>query len=270
MGLSESVVEALEGMINELFNPTKKRSSLHGLIKKMPLAEKFSEQDVERLEILGYVITLPNVFGKRVTITPEGIMIIELYREGRVSYEKLKDISYDRYRRFCFHKIERLRKKEELKPKHIAVLLFFLLNGSIGESKSYKVHSYEDLSYLERIVRSYLSDKHVDVEDNYALKYFLVEAKRILGDIAFNKKPDYYLKEDTLDYVIESIRSEVKKDTSFKKKWEHIKNSYKENITFLRTRGNSYYSTTWEMELDTKFLTESEHVRDVNLHERSS
>jgi len=268
MGLSESKVKALEVIIDELFNPTKKRSSLLRLMKKMPFVKSFPEQVVERLESLGYVITLPDTFGKRVTITPEGIMILEQYRKDQISYEKLKDVIYNRYRKFCFHKIERLRKKEKLKSKHIAVLLFFLLNGSIGESKSYKARSYEDLSYLERIVRSYLSDKHVDAEDNYALKYFLVEAKRILGDVAFNKKPDYYLREETLDHVIESIRNDVKKDASFQKKWERFKNCYKENVTFLRTRGNSYYSTTWEMELDTRFL--KEYLKDAKLHDYSS
>lgn len=259
MGLPESRARALEIIIDELFNPTKKRSSLLNLIKKAPFAEEFSKHDVERLETLGLVITLPDAFGKRVTITPEGIILLERLKKDNISYEELEKIAYNRYRNFCFHKIERLRKEEELKSKHIAVLLFFLLNGSIGEHNSYKVHSYEDYSNLERIVRSYLSDESVEIEDNYALKYYLVEAKRILGDIAFNKKPNYYLKEETLDYVIESVRKEVEKDRSFKQKWERFKNCYKDNITFLRTRGNSYYSTTWEMELDKKFLKESEY-----------
>lgn len=251
MSIPDSRIHALEVLIGKVFNPAKKRSTLLKIAREMPYAKDFSENDIEILESYGYVVTVPTTLGKRVTVTPEGLISLEQHEKG-ISDFNLKEMVYQSYRKYCFHKIERLKKKEELKPKHIGVLLFFLLNGSIGQNKSYKVRSYEDLSYLEGIVRSYISDSY-EVRDNYALKYYLVEAKRILGDIAVNKKPNYYLREETLGYVLESIGKEVKRDKSFHKRWERLKNAYRENGTLLRMRGNSYYTTSWEMELDRLF-----------------
>jgi hypothetical protein len=254
MNLPEDRGLALKMVIEEIFNPSRKRSSLLELTNRMPILNDFPKEDVKNLERQGYIISIPMALGNRLTITPEGIITIEGYGKDVQHGENFEKIAYDSYRKHCFHKIERLRKKEDLKPKHIGILLFFLLNGSIGKKKSYQVRSYEDSLCLEKIVRSYMTDEHITIEDNYALKYFLVEAKRILGDIAFNRKPHYYLKEETLDYVLDSIRNQVKGDAAFKERWARLKREYKENITFLRMRKNSNYATSWEMELNRKLL----------------
>ena len=254
MELPNQQIRALEIIIDRVFNPSKKRSSLLRLTRKMPYIKDFPKNDIDELEKQGHVVTLPTAFGDRVTITPEGIIFLESYKKYGSQLEKLKKVAYQSYKEHCFHKIKRLRKKEKLKTKHISILLFFLLNSSIGENKPYKISSYEDKSHLERIVRSYIYDKQFEVEDNYALSYYLVEAKRILGDIAFNKKPIYYLRKETLDYVLDSISMAVKNDSSFPERWRRLKKAYRESITFLRTRGNSYYTTSWEMELDKKFV----------------
>ena len=254
MNLPEDRGLALKMVLEEIFNPRRKRSSLLELTNRLPILNDFSKEDVKTLERQGYIISIHTALGNRLTITPEGIIAIEEYDTDAQLGENFRKIAYDSYRKHCFHKIERLRKKEDLKPKHIGILLFFLLNGSIGKKKSYKVRSYEDSLCLEKIVRSYISEEYTEIEDNYALKYFLVEAKRILGDVAFNKKPYYYLKEKTLDYVLESIQNQANQDRAFKKRWNRLKRAYRENITFLRMRENSYYTTSWEMELDSKFL----------------
>lgn len=257
MDLPGSPIQALQVLITKVFNPTKKRSSLLSITQKMPYANDFTRNDVERLESYGYIVTIPTASEKKVTITPEGIIGLEQYQNELSDFRILQEVAYKKYREFSFHKIERLRKEEKLKPKHIAVLLFFLLNGSIGLSKAYQVRSPDDSSYLEKIVGSFISDDY-EVSNDYTLKYYLVEAKRILGDVAFNKKPNYYLKEKTLDYVLNSIQKEVKGNRSFYLMWKRLKGAYRENVTFLRTRGNSYYTTKWEMELDRLFLNKNE------------
>lgn len=252
MNLLGSPAQALEVLIKKVFNPTKKRSSLLSITQKMPYAHDFAKNDVERLEYYGYIVTIPTASEKRVTITPEGLIGLERYQNKVSDYRILREVAYKNYREFCFHKIKRLRKEEKLKPKHIAVLLFFLLNGSIGPEKAYKVRSPDDSLYLEKIVGSFVSDNY-EVRNDYALKYYLVEAKRILGDVAFNKKPCYYLKQKTIDYVLESIRKEVKVNPNFYIMWKRLKGAYRDNVTFLRTRENSHYTTRWEMELDGLF-----------------
>ena len=256
MGLPRNRVIALRMVIEKIFNPSKKRSSLLQMTNSMPVVVDFPEEDVKNLERFGYVISIPTALGNRLTITPEGIIAIDVFEKDVCTVEALKGIAYDSYRKHCLHKINRLRRKEELLPKHAAVILFFLLNGSIGEGKAYQVRSYEDSLYLERIVRSYVTEEYAEVEENYALKYFLVEAKRILGNVAVNRKPYYYLREETLDYVLDSIHRHIKKDGVFRARWIRLKGKYKENITFLRMRRNSHYTTSWEMELDRRFLEE--------------
>lgn len=223
----------------------------------MPSVFLFSEKDVEYLESNGYVVTLPDGHSEKVTITPEGLVFL-ISLENRIDKaQQIKRFVCSMYKQHCFHQIERLKKKETLKPKHVGVLLFFLLNKSIGRENTYRIDNYEDKVCIDRVVQSYRNGPTSEIGETYSLRYYLVEAKRILGDIIYNDYPNYYIKRDSTDYVIESIAKAAQKDSKFSLRWKWLKEAYQANITYIRTRHNSFYSASWELELERRIFAES-------------
>jgi hypothetical protein len=242
--------KVLNQLIERIFNPLRTRGTLLKELRIMPLATDFVKEHLIKLDKLGYVAVLPDGAIERVTITPEGLVALAYIQGNFKESHLLENQMNKRYSEFCHHQINRLKKKELLKPKHIAVLLFLLLNGSIGKNNAYKVSSNEDVFCIERIVQCFLTGSISNIEDAYSLRYYLVEAKRILGNVVYNRSPSYFIQENGEGLILQSIQRSIKKDPDFIEKWERLKASYQSNITYLRAKQNSFYSATREYELD--------------------
>ena len=238
-------------LLEYFFNPTKKRSSLLKYMNKLPNLNLLNQFNIESLASNELILILPIGINKKILITPEGYMKYIKFIINEDEYNILIKIINDTYKKYSYHKLYRFKKEEMLKDKHIAILLFFLLNRSIDENNAYIINEIYDEDIIEKIVNAYLM-KNTQIIEYYALTYYLVETKRILGDIAFNKKPKYYLKSKHIDYIILSIKKQTKYDTLFNKKWFNLKNEYKKNLTILRSKNNSHYSLSWEISLDEK------------------
>jgi hypothetical protein len=260
-GFSEDYEEAIGQIIDEVFNPLKTRGSLLRIQREMPSSKDFPAESIKDLESLEYVVTLPSIHEERITITPEGLAYLA-NSEMNISLGTLQNLISSLYRKHCFHQIRRLGKKETLKPKHVGVILFFLLNGSIGEEKAYIVENSGDKECVDRVVRAFLGGSEARVDQSYALEYYLVEAKRILGDVIHNVRPKYFLKWQDLDYIVESVAKTSIKDLDFSTHWNSLVHEYHRNLTYLRSRKNSYHTASWEMELANRFLGQHLSLKD--------
>jgi len=262
---SESYEESIKQLVEEIFKPLKTRSSLLKAQRKMPNAAEFSEESLKELEVTGYVFRIPSIYEDKITITPEGLAFLAS-RETGLALDNFNKVIFDLYRKHCYHQIRRLVKKETLKPKHIAILLFFLLNGSIGYDKAYVLGvNKEDRDCIERVVVAYLESRTniLTVHENYSLDYYLVEAKRILGDVIYNDKPRYFLKREELSLILKAVQQATNHDSQFPTRWASLREEYRKNLTYLRSRNNSHYSASWALELDNLLLKTNNLAKDL-------
>jgi len=244
--LDEDYEKAILQLLELIFNPTKKRSTLLDTLGKLKNVENYPYTDI--LKEHNYIVVIPTGVNNKISITPEGI----IYISNLTNDEKnlLQQKVYDEYRNHTMHKLNLFYRKEALRRQHVAILLFLLLNNSISEDRAFIVQDISDKQYVEKIINPFLGKNENDIKSLYAFNYYLVEVKRILGNVVENKKNTYYLYEKSIPYIINSIKDVLNNEDISVQDWIDFKRNYKNNIAYLRINKNSHYKKSWENYLD--------------------
>jgi len=249
MGFHGDGLMATELIVKSIFNPAKKRSSRFAAFAKLPiipLAENDSLVNLARKS--GLILVLSVAKTTRFTVTPEAILALDVVGKdgdsGKLGFTEALVHLNEIYRELIFAKVVTGEKLKTLALKHIAIVLFLLMNGSVGEQKPCVADSQEKKFVIEEIVLSFIEGPEAQVKDIYAFSYYLVEAKEVLGDVIYNSASRYYVKSDSIDYVLDMMKRALAQVPNAKRRWEWMKASYDLNGSFLRAKGISFSRTS--------------------------
>lgn len=264
LGIASSYPDNLVQLINKIFNPKRKLSAINELIQSLPdlaiFHNEFDYLDVsfEALEKQHLLRIISTRKAKRVTVTPEGLILLSLletahqsgdhyYIDPNMMASKLTTL-IDLYDAKISAHLVRLEKsyREELRMSEIGLLLFFLINGSVSEEYPCVNVNIDVTQTIETIVRAYSGDTKGKRNEFHWRGWYLTEANRKLGGVLVNKEPNYYLKGDSVSFVEEEICSKVTKDidsyASFQKGWRRLLEEYQRGRPLLQRHSIAHFS----------------------------
>lgn len=264
LALAPTYPESLEQLVDALFDPKKKLSAIAGKVELLPNVSALStllisaKSSLEELRDRGLLWLIQTRRAKKVTITPEGLILLDLlasahlrgnhyYLDADLLGQKLSKL-LDMYGAKMLSQLAKVERsyREELNMAEVGLLLFFLINGSIGEEQACRNVDEETAQTVETIVRAYSgSDKRKRHELHWR-GWFLTEANRKLGGVLVNREPVYYLKPDSVSVVEDAIVSRVTKDsasfTSFLEGWRRLNEVYLTSRPVLEKHGIAHFS----------------------------
>ncbi len=262
--VSSDYKAGLVQLINTLFDPKKKLSAIAITIDSLPDTTAIIQDlnslspTLEELEDQGFLRIIHTRTAKKVTITPEGLTLLDLLETAHYSenhYYLDPDILAQRlsqllglYSQKISHHLVRLEKSQyaRINMAEVGLLLFFLVNGSIGEENACKNVDSETAQTIETIVRSFPGDSVAKRNELHWRGWYLTEANRKLGGVIVNQEPLYYLKPNAVSLVEDEVCSRVTKDansySSFLNGWQRLIKAYQKGRSLLEKQAIGHYS----------------------------
>lgn len=251
-------------LVDALFDPKKKLSAIMNRVKSLPDLEGIvSEFDhwglsPKDLEAQGFLRIIHTRTTEKITMTPEGLIFLGLldtaHSSGDYYYlnpdllaQRLADL-LSLYSTKMSSQLSRLEKshREKLSMAEVGLLLFFLINGSIGEEYPCNNVDTETAQTIETIVRAYTRDSKGKRNEFHWRGWYLTEANRKLGGVIVNQEPIYYLKSDTASIVEDEICARVTEDgdsySFFINGWQKLNEAYQKGRPLLEKHYIAHFS----------------------------
>ncbi len=262
--LSSDYKAGLVQLINTLFDPKKKLSAIAITVDGLPDSAAVVQDlnslspTLEELEDQGFLRIIHTRSEKKVTITPEGLVLLDLletphysgsycYLDPDILAQRLSEL-LGLYSQKISHHLIRLEKSHHarINMAEVGLLLFFLVNGSIGEENACNNVDSETAQTIETIVRSFLGDRVAKRNELHWRGWYLTEANRKLGGVIVNQEPIYYLKPNAVSLVEDEVSARVTEDANsysfFLNGWQRLIEAYQKGRSLLEKQAIGHYS----------------------------
>jgi hypothetical protein len=274
LGLSGGINDKIAKIFDLVFSPYRRKSSLLREIRRLPPVRFFEDVNrdgrtlLDSLENKGLLLLFSEE-EECVTLTPEGVAIALLaIKHGRDFLEcdrtcldevtQLNLLLYDHYRKHSMRQIQAftlsMRGQRLLGVTQLSITLFLLVNGSIGKARAFSIESSEAQNAAEEIIRSFVQDPRKPRKRVYPFNWYLTTAKKLMGDVFYNRYPLYYIYEDKVETVKGYVKTSVKRIGDFDERWHRLLNEYEKCRSVLRFHGVSYFSRSEVMELEQRLF----------------
>jgi len=274
LDLPHDIEESLPKIFDLFFNPFKKKSSLRDAVHRLPTVRNLIlHLDKDLLSFLTknkLLLTIIEGEEEYITLTPEGVAIAYLFSkygvDSTLSYdlmrsedqERIELVLYENYRKYSLRNLQRIahfsKEEKHLGVNQMSITLFLLINGSIGTERAFKIESIEVQEAVEKIVRAFVADAGDKAKKVYPFNWYLTTAKRLLGDVFYNKYPLYYIYEEKVDRVREEVVKSARKIQGFRYRWTRFLKEYEMQRPIFRSYGISHFSKSKTLELEQKVL----------------
>ena len=256
----------------EYFDPKKTPSSRLKIIEKLPTfnetIEKYPqiEKEIELMIDIGIFFPITRSNTQYLLLTPEGLVFLftlldskkydDIVRLNTLILQKYEKIIYLKFRELLFSKFERLSIKEDeeipLSFKDIAIIAFFLVNGSIGKDKAFTREEQGTEKALNCIIQAF--DKKIQLNDENRNNESIVPIRVLQSDLSilqkkigyaiFNEKSIYYIKKNFVNFLygilFKAINTKEKLD--LKSRWEYFLKEYEHWRPLFRQSDVCYYN----------------------------
>lgn len=262
--ISSEYTEGLRQLIDVLFDPKKKLSRITVLVDILPNLSKliqdsdFIHSTLDELASHGFIRVISTRTTKKVTLTPEGLIFLELlntahyggsycYIDPDLLAQRLSELLL-LYNNKISHPLDRLEKSyhERISMAEVGLLLFFLVNGSTGEENACINVDSETVQIVETIVRSFTGERLAKRNELHWRGWYLTEANRKLGGVIINQEPLYYIKLNSVSFVEDEICARVTEDMNsysfFQDGWKRLIKAYQSGRSILEKQAIGYYS----------------------------
>ena len=270
------------------FNPKKVPSTRLSLIECLPnleeLLTKFPNFKEELKNVLESQILLKikRVNKNYLLLTPEGLIFIysiknskkydENFRLNTFIIQKFEKLLLKGYREFIFEKFYNLQITEEKTPslnnKDIGILLFFIINGSIGEENSFRREGKRTERSINCIVQAF--NKNIKFDDEKRMNDEIVPIRILQKDISLlqkkigysihNENRIYYIKENSFQYILKRLKEsfieyqDESEINELKSRWEHFLREYNHWRPILRRHNMCFYDYSVIDKIEKKIL----------------
>ncbi|MEJ2248664.1 MAG: hypothetical protein P8Y97_03270 [Candidatus Lokiarchaeota archaeon] len=262
LGISEDInnIEKLTKLL-EYYDPKRTPATRLKILEDLPniqeIEEKYDDfkEDLEKMIELGILYLINRINSKFLIITPEGLVFLfaleeskeytDLYRLNTLIVEKYQKILFEKYREFVFEKFENLQILEkEISPftnKDIGILLFFLVNGSIGKEQAFTRDIKGSEKALNCIVRTF--HKNIELDEEKRNDETIVPIRILQSDLSTlqmkigyainNEESTYYIKESEASFIMdrlkETLEEKKQKRNKFLKEYNHWRPLLRQN-----------------------------------------
>ena len=274
LDLPYNIDESLHRILDLYFNPFRRKSSLRTAIHRLPTVQnlilRFDKDLVSFLSENKLLFTIAEREQEYITLTPEGVAIaflIDKYGvDSALSYdlmksedqERIESILYENYRNHSLRNLQKMahysKEEKHLGVNQLSITLFLLVNGSTGIDRAFKIESAEVQEAVEEIILAFVSDVEKKAKKVYPFNWYLTTAKRVLGNVFFNKYPLYYIYEEKVDKVREEVVESAKRIQDFPDRWNRFLREYEKQRPIFRSYGISHFSKSKTLELEHKVL----------------
>jgi len=263
LNISSDFHHGLKQLIDTLFDPKKKLSSISSQVELLPDVSSISpilSNDVSLAELqeAGFIRIIKTRETQKVTITGEGLILLDLidcshqsggyyYLNSELLSQRLGEL-INLYTPILTSQFRRLESsfRQKLNNAELGLLLFFIVNGSIGAEKACRNINENIAQTIEQIVRAYAGSEKDKINEYNWRGWYLTEANKKLGAVIFNKEPIYYLKPEALYRVEEAIVSRVTNSnesfTFFRKGWKKLIEEYQKGRPILEKFRIAHFS----------------------------
>ena len=266
----ENYTEQLNTLI-DFYDPKKNPATRLKAIEKLPsydiINEKIniSKDQFQNMLELKIIYEIKRTSNNHLLLTPEGFIFYlalinsknydDIYRLNTFVIQNYEKMLFEKYREYVFEKFENLQIEEDieinLSNKEIAILLFFLINGSIGEENMFKRNSMEVEIAINCIVQAF--NKNIEMNEETRYNEEIVPIRILQRDLStlqkkiryaiYSEKSIYYLKVQEKDYVISSLRKviENKERNEMIGRWNNLIKEYNYWRPLLRQENVCFY-----------------------------
>lgn len=262
--LSRGYETGLVELTDALFDPKKKLSAVAITVERLPDASSIFPDfqalppTLEELEEQGFLRLVRTRKGKKLTLTPEGLVLLDLLETAHYSgshcyinadllAQRLSELLGLYNGKLSYH-LFRLEKSllDRINMAEVGLLLFFLINGSVGEENACRNVDPETAQTVETIVRSFAGDSMGKRTELHWRGWYLTEANRKLGGVIVNQEPIYYLKPSAVSLVEDEICARVTEDAKsysfFLNGWQRLIGAYQKGRSLLEKQSIGHYS----------------------------
>jgi len=256
------------------FDPKRTPATRLNLIENLPPLEEIIQQNLEiendlvKMQKLCVLYRINRINDNYVLLTPEGLIFLLALEKSKKydNYYRLNTLIIDNYqkllsikfREFIFEKFENLQiiKKETpaFTNKDIAILLFFLINGSVSRKNAFKREGRGSEKALNCIVRVFHKNLILSEEDRDDEK--VIPIRVLQSDLSvLQKRIGYAINIEQGKYFIKPsevlfIKTQLKKFFKEKKtnkqdfisRWNNFKEEYNHWRPLLRENKICYYN----------------------------
>lgn len=274
LGISEDInnIEKLTKLL-EYYDPKRTPATRLKILEDLPniqeIEEKYDDfkEDLEKMIELGILYLINRINSKFLIITPEGLVFLfaleeskeytDLYRLNTLIVEKYQKILFEKYREFVFEKFENLQILEkEISPftnKDIGILLFFLVNGSIGKEQAFTRDIKGSEKALNCIVRTF--HKNIELDEEKRNDETIVPIRILQSDLSTlqmkigyainNEESTYYIKESEASFIMDRLKETLEEKKQKKEeliiRWNKFLKEYNHWRPLLRQNKICHY-----------------------------
>ena len=252
----------------DFYDPKKNPATRLKFVEKLPSYDiinegiNISKDQYQNMLELNIIYEIKRTSSSHLLLTPEGLIFYlalinydNVYRLNTFVVQNFEKILFEKYREFVFEKFENLQIEEDieinLSNKEIAILLFFLINGSIGEENLFKRSTMEVEIAINCIVQAFNNNIEMNEETRYneeivpirILQRDLSTLQKKIRYAIYSEKSIYYLKVKERDYVISTLRKvlENKERNEIIERWNNLIKEYNYWRPLLRQENVCFY-----------------------------
>lgn len=255
----------------DFYDPKKNPATRLKFIEKLPSYDIINEKininkdQYQNMLELKIIYEIKRTSSSHLLLTPEGLIFYlalinsknydDVYRLNTFVVQNYEKMLFEKYREFVFEKFENLQIEEDidvnLSNKEIAILLFFLVNGSIGEEKMFKRSSMEIEIAINCIVQAF--NKNIELNEETRYNEEIVPIRILQRDLStlqkkiryaiYSEKSIYYLKVQEIEYLISTLRRvlENKERNEMRGRWKNLIKEYNYWRPLLRQESVCFY-----------------------------
>ncbi len=267
----EELDDVLVKFIKKTFDPKKAPQLRLKLIESLPtyhiLIEKYPrlEEDLNFMKTNEIFLPIRRSSEEYLLLTPEGAAFYiallnskkyeNIYRLNTLILERIEKKIYYEYRYFLLDKFKQFNIQKEkdysLGNKDIAILLFFLINGSIGKERAFTRAGKGSEKALNCIVHAF--DKNLEFTDELRNDERVVPIRVLQSDLSllqkkigypiYNEKSTYFIKKNFENFLFNVLQKVVKKKDKkdLKSRWDKLLKEYNYWRPILRQNNVCFY-----------------------------
>lgn len=255
------------------FDPKRTPGTRLNLIENLPSLEDIIQQNFEieddliKMQKLFVLFKINRINNNYLVLTPEGLIFLlalekskkydNYYRLNTLIIDNYQKLLFIKFREFIFEKFENLQifKKETpaFTKKDIAILLFFLINGSISKKNAFKRDERGSEKALNCIVQAFHKNLILSEEDRddgkvvpiRVLQSDLSVLQKRIGYAIIIEQGKYFIKPSEVLFIKTQLKKffkeKIENKQDFISRWNSFKKEYNHWRPLLRENKICYY-----------------------------
>jgi len=274
-------------LFEKFYHPKKLPTTKLKILEQLPVKKFYikntsiSNADLDKLKENQIYQSISRGDDEYLIITPEGYGFFVALKNSKQYDNKFRLNSwiiknYEKfisniYREITFEKILKLETKKDGKIglKEVAIILFFLINGSINKDAAFHRENTELDRAINSIVQAFLQNKNFSDSDRYNEK--IVPLRILHRDIPtlneqmgypiYNNKGKYYIKSEMeKERIVKRIKTairQIQKPAEIWERWHAFKKEYEHWRYILRQNSVCFYDQKNEFMIENEILPPS-------------